>query len=138
MQEFCDARGCKLNWKRPVVDNQNPVNPDAVATITTPEGNYVFIIEIERQSFSENHLKKAKRYFSLFGRPEARELFGAEKFRVIFLVETDLRADTILKKLKAEYSYRMFWISTFSRFQDLNNADFRTPKDDLRFSLLSI
>jgi hypothetical protein len=138
LQEFCDAHACTLNWKRPVVDNHSPVNPDAIATVTAPEGSYVFVIEIERQSFNENHLKKAKRYVSVFGRPEAKELFGAEKFRVIFLVETDLRADTIVRKLRAEYPYRMFWVSTFTRFQDLRNPEFRTPKDEERFPLIPL
>jgi hypothetical protein len=89
LREFAAKSKFALTWKQDVVDYKKPINPDAIATLTTAAGTLTFCIEPERQSFSPNLLKKAKKYFEVFGMPEAEELFGAKKFRVIFVTLTD-------------------------------------------------
>jgi hypothetical protein len=141
LREFCVAHGFRLQWQQPLLDFSKQINPDAIVTVTTAKGAYTFCIEVERQSFSENHLKKAKKYHDVFGTPEALTLIGAEKFYAVFATETYRKATTVLEKLGAQYPYRMFWVTTSELLATkLDAAIFRTPKDykTTSYSLLDL
>ena len=141
LREFCVAHGFRLQWEQPLLDFSKQINPDAIVTVTTAKGAYTFCIEVERQSFSENHLKKAQKYHDVFGTPEALNLIGAEKFYAVFATETYRKANTVLEKLGAKYPYRMFWVTTSELLATkLDAAIFRTPKDHktASYSLLDI
>jgi hypothetical protein len=141
LQEFCRAQGFTLVWEQNAINHKHLINPDAIARITTPKGTFTFCIEPERQSFTENHLKKGMKYHSVFGKPECKELFGAEKVRIIFIVLSERKRTFILQEFAKEYPYRMFWFTTVDSFMNDIGADiFKTPKDweKVAYSFLSI
>ena len=130
LRELAFANGWQLEWKQDAVVADRLINPDAIAVLTTDKGKFTFCIEPERQSFTENHLKKAKKYYSVFGKPECKTLFGAEKVRVIFIVLSERKRQTMLEKFAVEYPYRMFWFTTVDAFtEDIGGEIFKTPKD---------
>ena len=140
LREFAARHKLGFTWKQELVDYKKPINPDAIATLTSPAGTLTYLIEPERQSFSPNLLKKAKKYFEVFGKPEAKKLFGAEKFRVIFVLMTERKRQSVLEKFAAEYPYKMFWLTTTDLFQkDMGGEIFSTPKDSSQrsYSFLS-
>ena len=141
LREFATQHGYGLRWRQEAINLKHDINPDAIATLTTPKGSFTFCIEPERQSFTENHLKKAKKYHAVFGTPECTKLFGAEKVRVIFIVLSERKRQTMLEKFAEEYPYRMFWFTTIEAFQnDIGGEIFMTPKDGLAksYSFLSL
>jgi len=130
LRELAAKNNWQLEWKQQAVVADRLINPDAIATLTTEKGAFTFCIEPERQSFTENHLKKAKKYHSVFGKPECKALFGADKVRVIFIVLSERKRQTMLEKFAEEYPYRMFWFTTVDAFtEDIGGEIFKTPKD---------
>jgi len=128
--ELCKKHGWTLKWIQDTATYKRHINPDAIATLTTPKGSFVFCLEPERQAFNDGFLKKGKKYFDTYGTPEAKKLFGAEKFRVIFVALTEKRMNTILERFEDEFHYRMFWITTVDKFEKHVGGDiFKTPKD---------
>jgi hypothetical protein len=130
LREFARRNNYEFTWEQEAIDHKKLINPDAIATLTTPKGTFYFCIEPERQKFNENFLKKAKKYFTVFRKPEAEELFGSKEFRVIFIVDTERKRQTVLQKFAEEYPYKMFWVTTVPLFQhDIAGQIFKTPKD---------
>jgi hypothetical protein len=128
--EFTRDLHLKLDWKRPIVNYKKRINPDAVATIQGETWELRFIIEVERQTFNENYMKKAKKFMSVFDTDEAEELFGDRKFRVLFATESDQKARTVLKHYHEEYNHKMFWLTTIPLLATIPSAAiFQTPKD---------
>jgi hypothetical protein len=130
LREFALANGYKLTWEQNVTDFKKLINPDAIAELSKDGQAYRFCIEPERQSFNENFMKKAKKYHSIFGKPEAEKIISSEKFRVIFVVQTERKRQTLLNHLAEEYPYRMFWVTTEDLIKtDIAGSIFLTPKD---------
>jgi hypothetical protein len=130
LRQFAAKKKFLFAWRQDLVDHKKPINPDAIATLGSDAGKFIFCIEPERQTFNSNYLKKAKKYFEVFGKPEAKQLFSAEKFRAIFVVLTDRKRKYVLEQFAKEYPYKMFWITTVDLFQkDMGAKIFLTPKD---------
>jgi hypothetical protein len=129
LKELCDKHGFQLEWSQKPLSHKFAIIPDAIATITAPNGRFVFAIEPERQTFTENHLKKAKKYHAIFGTAECKKQFGAEKIRVLFIQLTNKRRTTWLEKFAEEYPYRMFWFTTLNSLDSVAAKIFLTPKD---------
>jgi hypothetical protein len=139
--QLAHKRGWEITWKQEAVDHRRLINPDAVMTLGTLKGAFVFPVEPERQSFTENHLKKGKKYFDVYGKEAAFKQFGAEKIRPIFITLSHRKRDTMLEKFAEEYPYRMFWFTTVDDFErDISGKIFLTPKDykTTRYSFLDL
>ena len=52
--------GWGFAWEQNAIDHKRFINEDAQLTLTIKGKPFVFPVEPERQSFNENHLKKAK------------------------------------------------------------------------------
>jgi hypothetical protein len=129
-RELAIKNGWQIEWAQNPIDHKNTINPDAIMRLTGPKGKFIFTIEPERQSFTENHLKKGKKYHEVFGTKEAERLFGAEKTRTIFVTLSDRKRITMLEKFAEEYPYRMFWFTTVDAFEkNMGGNIFLTPKD---------
>lgn len=138
LREYAKANGYGFQWTRNIVDHQKRINPDAIAVLITPQGRFTYAVEIERQSYNQDHLKKGERYKAVYGHPECVDLFGAQKIRVIFVTLSDRRMTTMLEKYSKDYPHRMFWFTTVDQvLHNIGTHIFFTPKDykDASYSL---
>lgn len=130
LREFAYQKGWGFEWIRNPIDHKKKINPDAVAVFKTPEGKFTFPIEVERQSFTNEHLHKGEKYRDVYGKPECKELFGSEKIRVIFVTMTERRMMTMLQKFSDKYPHKMFWFATMDDvLENIQGSIFHTPKD---------
>jgi DNA-binding transcriptional ArsR family regulator len=128
LQSYCDAKGLPLTWKQS--DLQHGVNPDAYFTIEKPGKILHFFLEIERAKIGNykngqpSIVRKLKHYYDYYYTPECENRWGFKTYRVVVIVPTQSRRDTLLKAMHSELEHRMFWLGVEE------TLEFRTPKDD--------
>ncbi len=131
------ARSTKreLDWFQDSIDWQRFVNPDALfGLIDLLLGAFYFFLEVERQTYGEHFIKKGRKYLELFDSDLCEKLFKIRKFRVIFLVETPARAQTVLEDFAENgLASTIFWITSVPEMKaDIASPIFRTPADYLK------
>jgi hypothetical protein len=132
MRKLCTTFGRELFWRR--ANLKKGIHPDAYFAITDPkkdgksDTNH-FFLEIERQRMHATKdgkpsvIRKLARYYEAYNSEDLVKQWGFRTFRVIVQVETEARAENLLRALEGHYRHRMFWVGTPEA------QTFRTPID---------
>lgn len=127
----------KMVWRQ--TDLKRTVNPDALFEIIDPDGKsaYYYFLEIEKSKqghYSDGEsglIKKLKRY-SVYQGSEAcrRDWKHFDRFRVVVVVQNEVRRRNLLQQLAEKVPTRVVWITTQALCQtDISGKIFLAPKD---------
>jgi len=147
LHRFSEASGLGCSWRQ--ADLKHTVHPDAFFTVQDPRDpgkEFCYFLEIERAKFGNYRdgepqiLRKLGAFYDYFNSTGCEKEWGFRRYRVIVVQRTDARREGLLKRLRATYNHRMFWLTTEAAYREnIGGAIFKTPKDDvsIAFSFLT-
>jgi len=132
-----DSLPRKVIWRQ--TDLRRTVNPDALFEIIDADGKsaYYYFLEVEKskqghyEDGESGLMKKLGRYYTYQGSEECRRDWKHfDRFRVVVVVQNEVRRRNLLNWLAEKRPTRIFWIATKALCQaDISGKIFLAPKD---------